>query len=159
MYCLAYTHAHNVCMPLIETYKHAFVHTCMCTCVCAHLHVHMLYVVSWGIIELKLDALSPATDELLKGLAVSSSSKAEAIAVLKRAVEVCNACVCVCVCVYVCVLFLSQAAELGAKRTISMQASAGRASNVNASQLTQRDPGAHAVCLWLRAVLGSLIEN
>lgn len=47
---------------------------------------------------------------------------------------------------------LFQAAENGAVATTEMEARAGRASYVNRSQLTQPDPGAHAVGVWLAAI-------
>ena len=49
-----------------------------------------------------------------------------------------------------------QAAASGVKLTASMEAQAGRASYVHSSQLTQPDPGAHAVALWLGAILQAL---
>ena len=49
-----------------------------------------------------------------------------------------------------------QAAKSGAEATIKMKAKAGRASYVNISQLTQRDPGAEAVAVWLEAIYDKL---
>lgn len=40
--------------------------------------------------------------------------------------------------------------------TRSMAAHAGRASYVRANQLTQVDPGARAVVIWLEAILNTL---
>ncbi len=45
----------------------------------------------------------------------------------------------------------AQAAEDGAKATIQLKARAGRASYVSQQLLTQPDPGAHAVGIWMRA--------
>merc|ERR1712008_398079 len=44
------------------------------------------------------------------------------------------------------------AAEDGAKATLNMKASAGRASYVDTSELRHPDPGAHAVGIIMRAV-------
>ncbi len=49
-----------------------------------------------------------------------------------------------------------QAAVSGAEATVSMIARAGRASYVNKSQLTQVDPGARAVALWMSALVNAL---
>ena len=38
-----------------------------------------------------------------------------------------------------------------------MRARAGRASYVHSSQLTQVDPGARAVDIWLEAILNTLV--
>ena len=54
-----------------------------------------------------------------------------------------------------CIYFL-QAAHSGAKSTKTMDAKAGRASNVDSSLVTQVDPGAKAVAIWLEAVLNGL---
>lgn len=51
----------------------------------------------------------------------------------------------------------SQAAEDGAEATVKMEARAGRASYVHCSQLTQPDPGAHAVGVWLAAIHKQLL--
>ena len=37
-----------------------------------------------------------------------------------------------------------------------MKAKAGRASYVNVAQLTQKDPGAEAVAIWMEAILNKL---
>ena len=37
-----------------------------------------------------------------------------------------------------------------------MKAKAGRASYVNVTQLTQKDPGAEAVAVWMEAILNKL---
>ena len=39
---------------------------------------------------------------------------------------------------------------------MTMKAKAGRASYVNVTQLTQKDPGAEAVAVWMEAVLNKL---
>lgn len=44
-----------------------------------------------------------------------------------------------------------QAAEAMTTKTATMPAKAGRASYVNAALITQPDPGAYAVTVWLRA--------
>ena len=44
------------------------------------------------------------------------------------------------------------AAEEGAKATLNMKASAGRASYVDTSELRHPDPGAHAIGIIMRAV-------
>ena len=49
-----------------------------------------------------------------------------------------------------------QAAEAGAKATVSMKAKAGRASYVHTSRLMNPDPGAQAVALWMEAVYSSM---
>ena len=49
----------------------------------------------------------------------------------------------------------AEAGEKGARATLSMTASAGRASYVAASQLVYPDPGAHAVAIILRAICDS----
>ena len=49
-------------------------------------------------------------------------------------------------------IFCMQAAQDGALATTSMEAHAGRASYVHSSQITQPDPGAHAVALWLETI-------
>ncbi len=49
-----------------------------------------------------------------------------------------------------------QAAARGAEATVSMNARAGRASYVNQSQLTQADPGARAVAVWMNALSSAL---
>ena len=54
------------------------------------------------------------------------------------------------------ITFLFQAAKLGTEATVSMKAKAGRASYVNVAQLTQKDPGAEAVFLWLEAIFDKL---
>lgn len=51
---------------------------------------------------------------------------------------------------------LSQAAEKMAEATATMKAYAGRASYVNPDRLTQPDPGATGVAIWLRAILDKL---
>ena len=48
-----------------------------------------------------------------------------------------------------------QAAEAGAEATVKMSARAGRASYMHTSQLTQPDPGAQVVAIWLRAILSA----
>ena len=45
-----------------------------------------------------------------------------------------------------------QAAERAAQATAGMKARAGRASYVSSEHLTNPDPGAHAVAVWMRAV-------
>ena len=47
---------------------------------------------------------------------------------------------------------LFQAADKGAKKTAKMQAQAGRASYIGSSVLSEPDPGAVGVVLWLRAI-------
>ena len=54
------------------------------------------------------------------------------------------------------VCYKLQAAKSGAEATIKMKAKAGRASYVHVSQLTQKDPGAEAVAVWLEAVYDKL---
>lgn len=54
------------------------------------------------------------------------------------------------------ILKILQAAKSGAKATISMKAKAGRASYVNITQLTQKDPGAEAVAVWIEAIYDKL---
>ena len=54
-----------------------------------------------------------------------------------------------------CALY-TQAAKAGAAGTTALRARAGRASYVHYSQLTQPDPGAVAVAIWLEAVLTAL---
>ena len=54
-----------------------------------------------------------------------------------------------------CIYFL-KAAHSGAESTKTMDAKAGRASNVDSSLVTQVDPGAKAVAIWLEAVLNGL---
>ena len=49
-----------------------------------------------------------------------------------------------------------QAAENGAQDTVAMTAQAGRASYVSRDQLTQRDPGAQAVAVWINALAQSI---
>ncbi|XP_046567382.1 triokinase/FMN cyclase-like isoform X2 [Haliotis rubra] len=49
-----------------------------------------------------------------------------------------------------------QAAEKTAEATATMRAYAGRASYVNPDRLTQPDPGATGVAIWLRAILEKL---
>ncbi|XP_071079333.1 triokinase/FMN cyclase-like isoform X1 [Haliotis cracherodii] len=49
-----------------------------------------------------------------------------------------------------------QAAEKMAEATATMKAYAGRASYVNPDRLTQPDPGATGVAIWLRAILDKL---
>ncbi|XP_071079240.1 triokinase/FMN cyclase-like [Haliotis cracherodii] len=49
-----------------------------------------------------------------------------------------------------------QAAQQGADATAGMKAGAGRASYVEASRLTQPDPGAVSVTIWLKAALDKL---
>ena len=49
-----------------------------------------------------------------------------------------------------------QAANAGAGSTITMKARAGRAGYVHESQLTQQDPGARAVAIWMDAVYNAL---
>ena len=46
----------------------------------------------------------------------------------------------------------AQAAQAGARATLVMRASAGRASYVDASQLIHPDPGAHAVGIIIGAI-------
>ena len=60
---------------------------------------------------------------------------------------------------YIFSLLFHQAAKLGAEATVDMKAKAGRASYVNVSQLTQKDPGAEAVSVWLEAVLYELCDQ
>ena len=55
--------------------------------------------------------------------------------------------------------FFIQAAKLGAEATVNMKAKAGRASYVNVAQLTQKDPGAEAVALWLEAIFQKLYSS
>lgn len=45
-----------------------------------------------------------------------------------------------------------QAAEDGAQNTAKMQAQAGRASYIGSSILSEPDPGAVAVALWMNAI-------
>ena len=49
-----------------------------------------------------------------------------------------------------------KAAKSKAVETAKMQARAGRASYVDSVKLTQPDPGAHAVGLWLNALYEGL---
>ncbi len=44
----------------------------------------------------------------------------------------------------------------GADATVGMKARAGRASYVHESQLTQADPGARAVAIWMEALSSAL---
>ena len=52
-----------------------------------------------------------------------------------------------------------QAAKSGAEATIKMKAKAGRASYVNVTQLTQKDPGAEAVAMWMEAIYNQLKDS
>jgi dihydroxyacetone kinase len=72
-----------------------------------------------------VDALAPA----LK--AFNADSKNDALKALEAATE---------------------AAEAGAKATLGMKASAGRASYVPVSELKHPDPGAHAIGIIMRAI-------
>ena len=54
-------------------------------------------------------------------------------------------------------LYLLQAAEEGAQSTAKMQAQAGRASYIGSSVLSEPDPGAVGVALWMKAI-GSALE-
>ena len=74
-----------------------------------------------------VDALSPAVASFISTLSSSGSS-------LKALEEA------------------TCAAEEGAKATLAMKASAGRASYVAASELRHPDPGAHAIGIIMRAV-------
>ena len=51
-----------------------------------------------------------------------------------------------------------QAAKAGSVATSKMEAKAGRASYLHSSQLTQQDPGAQAVALWMEAVYEGVRE-
>lgn len=77
-----------------------------------------------------LDALSPAVELLLKKLPEGDTKSA-----LREAAE---------------------AARTGAEATVTMKARAGRASYVHESQLTQQDPGARAVAVWMEALSAAL---
>lgn len=81
-----------------------------------------------------LDALVPAATAFKTELG-SSTDTDTAIKALVKAVE---------------------AAHSGAESTKTMDAKAGRASNVDSSLVTQVDPGAKAVAIWLEAVLNGL---
>ena len=74
-----------------------------------------------------LDALCPAVSSYISTLA----SGGEALKALEEA---------------------TCAAEEGAKATLNMKASAGRASYVDTSELRHPDPGAHAIGIIMRAV-------
>lgn len=47
---------------------------------------------------------------------------------------------------------------MGVQATVSMKASAGRASYVHAGHLVNPDPGAEAVALWMEAVYNSMMK-
>jgi dihydroxyacetone kinase len=49
-----------------------------------------------------------------------------------------------------------QAAEEGAQNTAKMQAQAGRASYIGSSVLSEPDPGAVGVALWMKAISAAL---
>ena len=57
---------------------------------------------------------------------------------------------------FIMISFPTQAAQAGALATTEMEARAGRASYVHSSQLTQPDPGAHAVGIWMEAIYKQL---
>ncbi|XP_019855286.1 PREDICTED: triokinase/FMN cyclase-like [Amphimedon queenslandica] len=80
-----------------------------------------------------LDSLVPAAKALQRFITDSSSP----LDALKAAVE---------------------AAKQGTADTLGMKAGAGRASYVHSSQLTQVDPGARAVDIWLEAILTALSD-
>ena len=82
-----------------------------------------------------------------------SETREQSLGVLKTAVEVISSLS------FLCKWnqnSLIQAAKLGAEATIKMKAKAGRASYVNVTQLTQKDPGAEAVAVWMEAILNKL---
>lgn len=82
-----------------------------------------------------LDALCPAVDFLIAQL--PNCPDHEMMNTLKLAVK---------------------AAQTGAEGTVNLKAKAGRASYVPSHQITQRDAGAHAVSLWLKAIHDTLVR-
>uniref|UniRef100_A0A3Q2Z1F0 Triokinase/FMN cyclase n=1 Tax=Hippocampus comes TaxID=109280 RepID=A0A3Q2Z1F0_HIPCM len=88
-----------------------------------------------GMQAMRLDALYPAVDELMK---LNSTPPGGEMAVLQSAV---------------------QRAAVGAESTRSLAAKAGRASYIAAERLTLPDPGAKAVAAILSAVVQALEEQ
>ena len=94
----------------------------------------------------------------MRDLPSTGNRREQTLTALKMAVEVRrHVASCWTFCFIIKVVSMNhQAAKLGAEATVDMKAKAGRASYVNVSQLTQKDPGAEAVALWMQAIFDNL---
>ena len=98
----------------------------------------------------QVDALHPAVAAFRTTLAQRTDSQT-GLDALSEAVKVCPTLLGLERVMQIFMMVL-QAAVAGAAATVNMSAQAGRASYVHSSQLTQPDPGAHAVAIWLKAI-------